>query len=211
LSKTDMQDDACLSKIDTQTAECLSKIDRGVSIIDTPRLSKIDTTKDILLKNTIQKESKRARTCKTKTAIPEDFGISEAVLKWATEQGHTHLQQHLESFIDKAKSKQYQYADWDAAFREAIRKNWAGVGQPQYSKPAQEMAPSTRQVESPAPESSQRVSLFSGMEMIKFNELRALKPEVTQIQIRAMAQQHGMDVFVLMDRMVKKLKAGEAA
>lgn len=163
-------------------------------------------TKDTLTKDTIQKESTR----KVKTGIPAGFKISESVAQWASEKGFTHLQQHLESFIDKCQAKGYQYSDWDAAFRDAIRKNWAGIGQSnqsQYSR--QDTAPSTRQVESPAP--SQRVSLFSGIELIKFNELRAVKPEITQIQVRELAKQHSMDAFLLMDRMVKKIKAGEAA
>lgn len=167
-------------------------------------------TKDTLTKDTIKKESTRTR--KVQTSIPADFKISESVAAWASEKGFAHLQQHLESFIDKAKSKNYRYADWDAAFRDAIRKNWAGIGQnnqSQYSR--QDTAPSTRQVESPAPEPSQRVSLFSGIELITFNELKTLQPAITQLQAHDLAKQHGMDVFVLMDRMIKKLKAGEAA
>ena len=171
-------------------------------------------TKDTLTKNTNQKESS-ARTRRTKTAIPEDFGISESVLKWATEQGHTHLQQHLESFIDKAKSKQYQYADWDAAFREAIRKNWAGVGisstKPAAYSQQQSQHQSQRQSESPKPESRQRCSVFAGLEFFRFNDLRQLDPEVTQIQIREMAQQQGLDVVILMDQLIKQLKAQGAA
>lgn len=165
-------------------------------------------TKDTLTKNTNQKESS-ARTRKAKTAIPEDFGISEAVLKWATEQGHTHLQQHLESFIDKAKSKQYQYADWDAAFREAIRKNWAGVGASP-SKPAaysqQPQNQPQRQTESPQSGSIHRCSAFAGLELFRFNDLRKLDPEVTQIHIRELAQQQGRDVVLVMEQMIKQLK-----
>jgi hypothetical protein len=171
-------------------------------------------TKDTLTKNTNQKESS-PRTRKNKTSIPEDFGVSEAVLKWAAEQGHTHLQQHLESFVDKAKSKQYQYADWDAAFREAIRKNWAGVGVSPGKSIAysQQPAPNQpqRQTESPKPESQPRVSLFAGLEALRFNDLRKLDPEVTQIQIREIAQRQGLDVVLVMDQLTKQLKGQGAA
>lgn len=61
----------------------------------------------------------------SKTAMPEDFGISERVKAWAAEKGYAQLDQHLESFRAKARAKGYTYADWDAAFMEAIRENWA--------------------------------------------------------------------------------------
>jgi len=66
---------------------------------------------------------------KSKTAIPENFTISESVRKWAAEKGHLFLEIHLENFINSCKAKGYTYADWDAAFRNAISKNWAKVEQ----------------------------------------------------------------------------------
>jgi len=59
--------------------------------------------------------------------LPDDFGISARVRAWAKEKGHTNLEEHLESFRHKAKARGYVYADWDDAFMEAIRKNWAGI------------------------------------------------------------------------------------
>ena len=59
--------------------------------------------------------------------MPDDFGISDRVTAWAKEKGHANLEEHLESFRHKAKAKGYLYADWDDAFMEAIRKNWAGI------------------------------------------------------------------------------------
>lgn len=63
-----------------------------------------------------------------KTPLPDDFGISERVAQWAAEKGYGDLDQHLESFIGKARAKGYTYADWDEAFMNAIRDNWAKVG-----------------------------------------------------------------------------------
>ena len=63
-----------------------------------------------------------------KHPLPEDFGISGRVRTWAAEKGHDRLDQHLESFRAKAQAKGYAYADWDAAFMEAIRENWAKLG-----------------------------------------------------------------------------------
>jgi len=62
-----------------------------------------------------------------KTPIPDDFGISDGVRKWAEANGHRRLNAHLENFIDAAKAKDYRYVNWDAAFKTAIRKNWADI------------------------------------------------------------------------------------
>lgn len=61
------------------------------------------------------------------TAMPENFGISEKVREWAIKGGYTNLEQHLESFIGKAQAKGYVYANWDAAFQNAVREDWAGL------------------------------------------------------------------------------------
>jgi len=69
-----------------------------------------------------------AKTSKSrKTSIPDDFGISAMVEVWAKKNGYTDLQGHLEAFRLKCKAKGYQYIDWDSAFMEAIRKDWAGL------------------------------------------------------------------------------------
>jgi hypothetical protein len=70
---------------------------------------------------------------KRKTTIPDGFDISERVKAWAEEKGHSHLADHLDSFRSKCRAKGYTYVDWDDAFMEAVRKNWANVG---ISKPA---------------------------------------------------------------------------
>lgn len=60
-----------------------------------------------------------------KTLIPEDFGISDRVRKWAERKGYGQLEQHLEAFIRKCKAKGYENVSWDDAFMEAIREDWA--------------------------------------------------------------------------------------
>lgn len=67
------------------------------------------------------------RQSKPKTLIPKNFGISDAVRKWAEKNGHRRLNAHLEHFIDAAEKGNLKYANWDAAFRTAIRKDWAGI------------------------------------------------------------------------------------
>lgn len=60
-----------------------------------------------------------------KTPLPEDFGISDRVKKWAEAKGYGRLDQHLESFVSKAKTHGYAYVDWDEAFMGAVRDDWA--------------------------------------------------------------------------------------
>ena len=72
-------------------------------------------------------QTNNKRQSKPKTLIPEDFGISDGVRAWAEKNGHRRLNAHLDNFIDAAKAKNYRYADWDAAFKGAIRKNWAKI------------------------------------------------------------------------------------
>ena len=68
-------------------------------------------------------ESKRKR----KTPLPKDFQISDNLRTWAKKNGHGKLNQHLGAFIIKAEKQDYRYVDWDKAFMDAIRNNWARV------------------------------------------------------------------------------------
>jgi hypothetical protein len=67
----------------------------------------------------------RASPREKKKPIPEDFGISERVQAWATENGYAQLEKHLDAFKRKAVAKGYAYVDWDSAFMEAVREDWA--------------------------------------------------------------------------------------
>lgn len=76
------------------------------------------------------KESKDINTSKKITKkismiLPEDFGISEDVREWAREKGYDRLDEHLERFIGYAKANGKTYVDWDEAFKNAIRDDWA--------------------------------------------------------------------------------------
>lgn len=68
---------------------------------------------------------------KPETPIPENFAISDSVRQWAGENGFDRLEQHLSHFVDTAKAKGYKYRDWDAAFRNAIKGNWAKLKEQQ--------------------------------------------------------------------------------
>lgn len=60
-----------------------------------------------------------------KTPLPENFTVSPRVTAWAAGKGYTQLDEHLEAFKRKCEAKGYTNIDWDAAFMEAIREDWA--------------------------------------------------------------------------------------
>lgn len=71
----------------------------------------------------------RARNARA-TSIPEDFTISDRVRRWAAEKGHDRLEARFEHFVGQARAKGYTYLDWDEAFMNAIRDNWAKLEPP---------------------------------------------------------------------------------
>jgi len=81
------------------------------------------------VKGEISEIGKRPRKPKAlPTAIPEGFAVSDRVLKWATAQGLAGvIDLHLEAFVSTCRAKGYSYIDWDEAFMNAVRKNWAGI------------------------------------------------------------------------------------
>lgn len=87
-----------------------------------------DSIKDSIKDSYIPEPEKPSKKpAKNKTSISSNFGISDAVRIWASNNGHSHLEQRLEHFIGACKSKGYTYLDWDQAFQNAIRDNWAKI------------------------------------------------------------------------------------
>lgn len=68
---------------------------------------------------------KSAKPKSRKTLLPENFGVSPEVRLWANSKSYSQLDEHLEAFIGSAKAKGYEYIDWDQAFMNAIRNDWA--------------------------------------------------------------------------------------
>lgn len=63
-----------------------------------------------------------------KTTIPDDFTVSAGVLTWYRENGYIEdISKHLENFKDQCQAKGYEYADFDSAFKKAIRDDWASL------------------------------------------------------------------------------------
>jgi hypothetical protein len=82
-----------------------------------------------------------------KHSCPKGFGISDGVRKWATEKGYDRLELHLENFLLACEAKEYKYADWDAAFKQAIRNDWAKLT----SKPASSIPQTKTKTEAMTP------------------------------------------------------------
>jgi hypothetical protein len=59
--------------------------------------------------------------------LPDDFELSDRVRLWAAEKSHGNLDRHLENFVSACRKSGYTYVDWDEAFMDAIRKNWARI------------------------------------------------------------------------------------
>lgn len=79
----------------------------------------------------VQGEKKPRKSKPPETPLPENFVVSDRVLKWATQQGLAGvIDLHLEAFVSTCKAKGYTYVDWDEAFMNAVRKNWAKIETP---------------------------------------------------------------------------------
>lgn len=60
-----------------------------------------------------------------KRKLPADFCVSDRVRGWATEKGYERIDEHFDAFCSKCRAKGYAYTDWDSAFMEAVREDWA--------------------------------------------------------------------------------------
>ena len=85
-----------------------------------------------------EKAKSKAKECAPaqSTPLPADFTITPELQSWANEKGYGDLNAHLDPFKDKAQAKGYQYTDWNAAFRNAVRDDWAGLRKPAIAAPA---------------------------------------------------------------------------
>lgn len=72
------------------------------------------------------KEKKKGAR-KRATTLPLDFKISERVKSWADAKGLTDLEPDLEFFVGRMKANGKTYVDWDEAFMNCIREDWAGL------------------------------------------------------------------------------------
>lgn len=88
----------------------------GATLVAPPNLPEITKPKE-----------KKKHTRMRATLLPLDFGISDRVRTWAEKHKYDRLDDHLEAFKRKCEAKDYQYVNWDSAFMEAIREDWAKI------------------------------------------------------------------------------------
>lgn len=88
-------------------------------------LTIIEPSIDVRNTSVVPAKEKSSRKQACKKSVPEDFGISEGVRKWAKQHGFDFLDQRLEHFVGYARANGKKYVDWDAAFMNAIRDDWA--------------------------------------------------------------------------------------
>ena len=123
-----------ISRVKSKDIKTQSDLDREVKLLrknyvvtttDTDTDTEVDTEEEV----DKEKEKKPAKKRKSsqKKPIPENFTVSDNVKRWAEEKKFDRLGEHLEAFICKAQANGYKYVDWDAAFRNAIRDDWAGI------------------------------------------------------------------------------------
>jgi len=82
------------------------------------------------------KKSDIEKNASKKAPMPSDFTISTNVREWANKSGYGLLEARLEHFRNWATAKGSVYADWDAAFRNAIAGDWANLNGRNQAKPA---------------------------------------------------------------------------
>lgn len=70
-------------------------------------------------------EGTRARVAGS--PIDPDFGVSEAVRRWAEKRDYGDLTPYLEIFVGRNRASGRVYKDWDQAFMNAIREDWYGL------------------------------------------------------------------------------------
>lgn len=95
-----------------------------------------------------KKDQKQEHTAPRKkrasTPLPADFVVSDRVKAWAATKGFTQLDEHCEAFRAKCEAKGYTYADWDSAFMEAVREDWARLRTPRDGQQPQSGTPRRR-------------------------------------------------------------------
>ena len=114
------------------------KVNLEVKQISTPSSSSSSSSS---IKNTSQDKPAKP---KRKISMPDDFCVSQRVKDWASQKGFDRLDEHLEAFKRKATMNAYAYTDWDLAFMEAIREDWAKLRSKQsFAQQAADVARST--------------------------------------------------------------------
>ena len=74
-------------------------------------------------------EKTKTVRARARCVCPEGFGnpFTPALQEWLDKRGETQSKAHLIHFVGYAKANGKLYADWDQAFKNAVRDDWAGI------------------------------------------------------------------------------------
>lgn len=88
-----------------------------------------DTTSPVTFNNTYVSNARgnSGSVVPLKRPVPADYKPSRALLSWCIHRGYGDPAPYLDHFINTCHANGYQYADFDAAFKNAIDKDWAGI------------------------------------------------------------------------------------
>lgn len=130
----------------------LSRVtDRSESRDTVTHVTRDDTCTQTPIPNTqspsTKGEKKKIVRAAPKSPLPDDFGISPTVQAWADKNGHASLGRRLEHFVGCARAKGYTYADWDQAFQNAVREDWAKLNSPARGADSRQVESDRRQAE----------------------------------------------------------------
>ncbi len=89
------------------------------------RREEVNTDNDSQTSDLFSPKNPKPKKAPAKTTIPADFTASDSTIKWAAEKGIGFIPERIEHFKSVAVAKGYTYADWQQAFKNACRDDWA--------------------------------------------------------------------------------------
>jgi uncharacterized protein YdaU (DUF1376 family) len=122
--------DSTLEQLETllqryQSDTCHAPVTRDITVTDTD-LQRLSNNQEPITKD--KDIRPRGRTVSSKRAIPDDWSPKpETVEKLSREFGlrvPEDVNRYVAAFRDACEAKEYQYADFDAAFRNCVRQDW---------------------------------------------------------------------------------------
>ena len=77
--------------------------------------------------DTVTDTIKHKNSRNNKTPVPPGFNLTPELIAWGKSKSvsETKLNEHMENFINQSLARDYRYVDWNAAFRNAVKANWA--------------------------------------------------------------------------------------
>ena len=75
----------------------------------------------------LKPNNKYKRCVSDELGLTKNFELTDSLKQWGRDKKYYRLQDHLDYFTDYVKSRNKAYKNWQAAFRNAVRNNWANL------------------------------------------------------------------------------------